>query len=255
MSGDPISQWQGRHVLGFQDCVIKGVLEAESPIKKLHITETRPFGQLARVLTRSGVQTELNRHGVVVVRGGTVGSHMDRAAADAKFGRGAVVPLSQAEFAPQLQRLSEIALMRVLAPLVLLVEDRPGPGRVPVPGRSFRELKICTLIPGAIHELIPTIAAAIDASAHLQQPVGVLLAPGICHGGGLLPVGPNREPNDAQGMLARARREAMMGGGSANVSEVFASMELDRLEHIPNVGEMADVGICLLYTSPSPRDS
>ncbi|MAV54976.1 MAG: hypothetical protein CMJ28_03360 [Phycisphaerae bacterium] len=168
---------------------------------------------------------------------------MDRAAADAKFGRGAVVPLSQAEFAPQLQRLSEIALMRVLAPLVLLVEDRPGPGRVPVPGRSFRELKICTLIPGAIHELIPTIAAAIDASAHLQQPVGVLLAPGICHGGGLLPVGPNREPNDAQGMLARARREAMMGGGSANVSEVFASMELDRLEHIPNVGEMADVGI------------
>ena len=243
MSGEPLAQWHGRHVLGFQDCILKGILEADAKVQRLYVTEDRPFGQLVRVLARPGVQTELNRHEVVAIRGGTVGSHLDRAAADAKFGRGAVVPLSQAGFAAQLPILSEIAASRVPAPLVLLVEDRPGPGRVPVPGRSFRELNLCTLIPGAMHELIPTISSAIDASARLQQPVGVLMAPSICHGGGLIPVGPNREPHDAQGMLARARREPLSGGAAGSASEVFAAMELDRLEHIPNVGEMADVGL------------
>ena len=243
MSSEPLAQWHGRHVLGFQDCILKGILEADAKVQRLYVTEDRPFGQLVRVLARPGVQTELNRHEVVAIRGGTVGSHLDRAAADAKFGRGAVVPLSQAGFAAQLPILSEIAALRVPAPLVLLVEDRPGPGRVPVPGRSFRELNLCTLIPGAMHELIPTISSAIDASARLQQPVGVLMAPSICHGGGLIPVGPNREPHDAQGMLARARREPLSGGAAGSASEVFAAMELDRLEHIPNVGEMADVGL------------
>ena len=243
MNTDPLAQWQGRHVLGFQDCILKGILEADAKVNRVYITEDRPFGQLVRVLTRPGVQNELNRHELKAIRGGTVGSHLDRAAADAKFGRGAVVPLSQAGFAAQLPILSEIAAMQVLAPLVLLVEDRPGPGRVPVPGRSFRELNLCTLIPGAIHELIPTIASAIDASARLQKPVGVLMSPSICHGGGLIPVGPNREPHDAQGMLARARRSPLLSATSGTASEVFAAMELDRLEHIPSVGEMADFGL------------
>ncbi|MEO1598240.1 MAG: hypothetical protein AAFR78_06850, partial [Planctomycetota bacterium] len=243
MSGEPLAQWKGRHVLGFQDCILKGILEADAKVQKVYVTEDRPFGQLVRVLARPGVQIELNRHGVMPIRGGTLGSHLDRAAADAKFGRGAVVPLSQAGFAAQLPILSEIASLRVPAPLVLLVEDRPGPGRVPVPGRSFRELNLCTLIPGAMQELITTITSAIDASEQLQQPVGVLMPPSICHGGGLIPVGPNREPHDAQGMLARARREPLSGATAGTASEVFAAMELDRLEHIPTVGEMADVGL------------
>ena len=30
MSSEPLAQWQGRHVLGFQDCIIKGILEADA---------------------------------------------------------------------------------------------------------------------------------------------------------------------------------------------------------------------------------
>ena len=33
MSGEPLAQWQGRHVLGFQDCILKGILEADVSAK------------------------------------------------------------------------------------------------------------------------------------------------------------------------------------------------------------------------------
>ena len=100
MSSEPLAQWHGRHVLGFQDCILKGILEADAKVQRLYVTEDRPFGQLVRVLARPGVQTELNRHEVVAIRGGTVGSHLDRAAADAKFGRGAVVPFHKQVLLP-----------------------------------------------------------------------------------------------------------------------------------------------------------
>ena len=82
MNSEPLANWQGRHVLGFQDCILKGILEADAKVQKLYITEDQPFGQLVRVLARPGVQTELNRHEVMAIRGGTVGSHLDRAAAE-----------------------------------------------------------------------------------------------------------------------------------------------------------------------------
>ena len=100
MSGEPLAQWKGRHVLGFQDCILKGILEADAKVQKVYVTEDRPFGQLVRVLARPGVQIELNRHGVMPIRGGTLGSHLDRAAADAKFGRGRWCPFPKLVLRP-----------------------------------------------------------------------------------------------------------------------------------------------------------
>ena len=71
------------------------------------------------------------------IRGGTLGSHLDRAAADAKFGRGGGGAPFPSWFAAQLPILSEIASLRVPAPLVLLVEDRPGQAVSPFPAAPF----------------------------------------------------------------------------------------------------------------------
>ena len=55
------------------------------------------------------------------------------------------------------------------------------------------------------------------------------MAPSICHGGGLIPVGPNREPHDAQHVGSGPRRP-LSGGGRINID---AALELDRLDTFP----------------------
>ncbi|MBX3356183.1 MAG: hypothetical protein KF724_10870 [Phycisphaeraceae bacterium] len=244
------------------EAIVKGVLEAESPVRTIASPRRAPFEPIFRLLGDETSRRTLEQHRVEVVDGGDGARSVAMVDADAARGESgvALVPNDHLERAmPALERLAarvrqrrstETASSRGVA--VVVIEDNPDLSPSSCPRHAAQCLDLPCLEPSDVESLRDTIDDALRIAAGAGGAAIIAVHVSILRSLETIRARPNRVLDRVDALLAlRRERRAPRGGEGLDVMRLARRMELNLHLSLPSPGErepwgLIAVGPCLV---------
>lgn len=246
---------EGRALLSAHEAIIKGALEAETPVHLIVGPRGGSFAEVFRIAGGSIAQATLREQGVRVVAAPDASRALTLAQQAAQSGRGAVTLVPNALLDESMEDLALVNAEPIVrgGSMCVILEDDPRSHPATCPRRAAARLGVPALEAGSVVNLRDAIDHALLLSRAGRCVVAVVTHANVLRSADTIDLLRNRVGRVVEVLHARRRRRVRLGltADGGGVLRAARRLELNRFLSIPSPGERVSVG----FITIGPADS